>query len=533
MAITQDFITRRGIVVEGTNIVTGATGNTGALQVNSGAAIAKNTVIGTSLAVGTTLAVAGSSALSGTVSITAVASSTSTVTANALYVAGGVGIAGSMVVSGAAVFKDSVTFNGATTTVSSTNTVYTDNIIELHAPPTSAWTVSDGKDIGIRMHYYNGGDQNAFFGRVNNTGYLEYFNTGAEGATTFAGATYGGIKAGAFYAADATASISATTGALQVAGGAGIGGAIYVGANVSGGTVSARNLTTGRVVFSNATQLTDDTGLSYNTVTGVLTTIASRALLCDDLIGGTSGGMAYQSGVNATTFLPIGLNGYVLSSNGTLPVWSPLSGLSAGTATTATNIANGLAGQIPFQTAAGSTGFSANLLYTAATSTLSSPTISAAGTTPSTSVTTGALTVAGGAGISGAVFVGSAITVGTPVTATVVPAIISNVMAMSSYTKTGITGITLTALDTFSSTVYRSARYSIQIVDGTSVHITEMGIFHDGVNVYISEYGVMTTPSGELGVFDAAISGGVLTLSFTPVSATSMTIKLIRMSITL
>ena len=684
-AITNDFITKSGIVVEGTAVVTTSTfstGQSGSLQVSSGAAIAKNLIVGTSAAIGSTLAVTGTTALTGAltangvstfnaalvvsgtntltvgtglaafggpVSVTgastllgtltangvstfnaalvvsgtntltvgtglaafggavtiagitsvsnvtpattvgagalavtggvyvgnnlvvgAAASSTGVVSNNALYVAGGAGIAGSMVVSGPAVFSNTVTFNGTATYVYSTNTVYTDNILELHTPPGgmgSAWTVNDAKDIGIRMHYFDTSDKNAFFGRTAAAGYFEYFSSGVENSTSFAGATYGVIKAGTFIANDTTAATNATTGAIIVGGGVGVGGAVYTALGVSGATISARSLTNKQVVFSDANGLlTGNAAITFDPSTGILSTTATSAVTSTNLTGGAIGSLPYQLAAGSTSFLPIGNNGYILTSSGTAPTWTPVTGLSAGTATTATNIAAGLANQIPYQSAPGSTVFSGSLTYTPATSTFSAPIISVSAVTASTSVSTGALVVAGGVGIGGTaniggkivindttdaastvtgsivtaggvgiaknLVVGGAVTVGTPVASTVIPAIISNNMQLSSFTKTGIIGSASTPLDTYDATVYRSARYTVQIVDSGKVHITEITLLHNGTDVFINEYGISTS-AGELGVFNASLVAGTVTLLFTPSAATSMTIKVVRMCITL
>jgi hypothetical protein len=83
----------------------------------------------------------------------------------------------------------------------------------------------------------------------------------------------------------------------------------------------------------------------------------------------------------------------------------------------------------------------------------------------------------------------------------------------------------------FSAATYRTARYTIQIVDGSNIHVTEMTVFHDGTNVYINEYGISTN-NGQLGSFDAQLSAGSVTLKFTPTAATSMVIKVVRIGIT-
>ncbi len=83
----------------------------------------------------------------------------------------------------------------------------------------------------------------------------------------------------------------------------------------------------------------------------------NSARFADNVTGGAAGSIVYQSAANTTAMLAIGTNGFVLTSNGTSPVWQAISGLSAGSATTATNLAGGTAGQVPYQTAAGSTSF--------------------------------------------------------------------------------------------------------------------------------------------------------------------------------
>ena len=102
----------------------------------------------------------------------------------------------------------------------------------------------------------------------------------------------------------------------------------------------------------------------------------------------------------------------------------------------------------------------------------------------------------------------------------------------SSFTSNSISSNTKQQLDTYSSTAYRTAKYLIQIVDGTKVHIEEILLFHDATYVYMSEYGI-TSNTGELGTFDATISGGLITLNFTPnYTPSSMVIKVVRTTIT-
>jgi hypothetical protein len=83
----------------------------------------------------------------------------------------------------------------------------------------------------------------------------------------------------------------------------------------------------------------------------------NSARFADNLTGGAAGSIHYQTAANTSAMLPIGTNGFVLTSNGSAPTWQAISGLSAGSATTATNLAGGTAGQIPYQSAPGSTLF--------------------------------------------------------------------------------------------------------------------------------------------------------------------------------
>ena len=130
---------------------------------------------------------------------------------------------------GPVTFASAVTFNGTATFVNSTNTVYTDNIIDLHSPPGGAWISDDGKDIGIRFHYFNSGDQTGALVLANDTKYLEWYETGAEsvGGVITGTITYGTFKTGGIILEDTTNASNTVTGALIVAGGVGVGGTIY------------------------------------------------------------------------------------------------------------------------------------------------------------------------------------------------------------------------------------------------------------------------------------------------------------------
>ena len=56
-----------------------------------------------------------------------------------------------------------------------------------------------------------------------------------------------------------------------------------------------------------------------------------------NLSGGAQGSLPYQNAAGKTQYIPLDTAGFVLTAGATRPVWLPLSGLSAGTALTATN----------------------------------------------------------------------------------------------------------------------------------------------------------------------------------------------------
>lgn len=245
---------------------------------------------------------------------------------------------------------------------------------------------------------------------------------------------------GNFTLTQTTNATSTITGVLQVRGGAGIGGNLYVGGTING------NLT--------------------GNVTGIATTATNIA-------GGAAGSIPIQSAAGTTAFIPIGAADYVLQSNGTTAIWvststwgsgggggsfnggtitnalvinsstvatSTVTGAlqvinggagiggdlyvggtifgnfnGSGSVTTATNFAAGTAGQVPYQSSVGVTAFTGpgttgEILVSRGTSgPIYQNTLTLAGTTVSTTTNTGALQVFGGVGIGGNLNVGGTI----------------------------------------------------------------------------------------------------------------------------
>jgi hypothetical protein len=134
----------------------------------------------------------------------------------------------------------------------------------------------------------------------------------------------------------------------------------------------------------------------------------------------------------------------------------------------------------------------------------------------STSTTTGAVVITGGIGV------------GKRVTAESLR--IADTVFDSTQTLVNTTATT--AIDTYSLTQFRSAKYLIQIDEGigsgADFELREVLLVADNDSqVWATEYGVVTS-NGDLGVFAADVVGNNVTLYFTAYTATSKTIKVLR-----
>jgi hypothetical protein len=102
----------------------------------------------------------------------------------------------------------------------------------------------------------------------------------------------------------------------------------------------------------------------------------------------------------------------------------------------------------------------------------------------------------------------------------------ANVGAISA---NSITLSSLGVVDSFSASTYRSAKYLAQMTIGSNYHMLELNLIHDGISVWISQYGEVFN-NVSLGTYDASITSGILNLSFNPVSP-GTTIKILRTNI--
>lgn len=139
---------------------------------------------------------------------------------------------------------------GNTTTISTNNLSVQDSIIDLHAIEDGRPLVAnDGRDIGIRINYYQAEPRTAFFGWSNDTGNFEYYSDATEGNNGKITGNLGGAKLNSLFLASNINATSTSTGAITVAGGAGFGGDVYAqgffyanGVPIVGPTVSYTDL---------------------------------------------------------------------------------------------------------------------------------------------------------------------------------------------------------------------------------------------------------------------------------------------------
>ena len=167
-------------------------------------------------------------------------------TSGALTVIGGIGVGGNstfganLTVNGNAIVAGNLTVNGTFEYINTTITTHVDPVLELNTGMNgTALAVDNLADVGLKMHYFDTADRTSFVGRAHDSGFLEYYAIGTESGNVFSG-TYGTIKGGAVLVSNSTTATSTTSGALQVTGGAGIGGNLYIGSTMFGTATSAK-----------------------------------------------------------------------------------------------------------------------------------------------------------------------------------------------------------------------------------------------------------------------------------------------------
>ena len=103
---------------------------------------------------------------------------------------------------------------------------------------------------------------------------------------------------------------------------------------------------------------------------------------------------------------------------------------------------------------------------------------------------------------------------------------IDNMVEINTSSLTTAQNSTYAVLDYFSPTSYRSAKYIVQITNGTAHQMWEGMVIHDGTNIYLSAYGDLRT-NGNLATMSVGFNAttGYPELRVTPVNATTTKFK--------
>ena len=220
-------------------------------------------------AIGGTAASTGAFTTLSASGVTSITNATASTAAGngALVVTGGIGVGGNSVFGGNVNIVGNLTVTGNTVSIGASTLSINDPIINLNTPSDlTPLTTATTADIGLKFHYYDTADSAAFVGRAADTGYLEWYGKGTDTANVFTGTVYGTIKTGALWLANTTAATgttSGTAGALYVAGGAGIAGALYNGGvHISSGNIVAASGTASSSTTTGALVVTGGAGIS-------------------------------------------------------------------------------------------------------------------------------------------------------------------------------------------------------------------------------------------------------------------------------
>ena len=449
-----------------------------------------------------------------------------TLTADTLAVTNNATVGGTFDVTGATTLAGLTAGATSVTTLSASGT---STLADVNAGATSVSTLSasDAATLSSTL---------AVTGAATLSSTLAVNSTAANGshvagnALTVAGGV--GVSGASFFDSDVTINAdlyvegtifvkgSSLAGIDQITGDTGTFDALVVNNNASvGGTLTS----TGNFkVGSGAGTFTVDAATGNTVIGGTLSA-------GDSTVGTLSAGASTLASASVTGAATVGTTLDVTGA-------TTLAGLTAGASTldsaTVTNNAS-VGGTLAVT---GATTLSSTL--SAGASTLASASVTGAATVGTTLDVTGATTLAGltagastldSVSVNNNASVGGTLTVGTATDGTSVAALYSNNVVLASYTSPTL-GTSTANLDQFSSATYRTARYTVQVVNGSNAHITEITLFHIGGNVYANEYGISTS-NGELGYFEATLAGGNVTLTFTPAAA-GCVVKVVRMGIT-
>ena len=88
------------------------------------------------------------------------------------------------------------------------------------------------------------------------------------------------------------------------------------------------------------------------------------------------------------------------------------------------------------------------------------------------------------------------------------------------------TSVGISTLVSIASSIYRSANYQIQVIQGTNYNTTSINVLYDGDTAYMTEYGTINQPVA-IATFSAQVNSGNVELIGYPGTASTTTFKVI------
>jgi hypothetical protein len=196
--------------------------------------------------------------------------------------------------------------------------------------------------------------------------FIRAFNQANTGGATFYGSFVGPLTGNASTATTLQTARSISITGAAVASGVSFNGSANIALNTTITSLPDSSLATistaGKVANSATTATSANTAntivardASGNFSIGAITgSFLGNATSATNLAGGASASLPYQSAANTTAFLPAGLTGQVLGIVSGVIQW-----VSAPASASATNISGGTAGSLPYQSAPSTTAFTA------------------------------------------------------------------------------------------------------------------------------------------------------------------------------
>ena len=88
------------------------------------------------------------------------------------------------------------------------------------------------------------------------------------------------------------------------------------------------------------------------------------------------------------------------------------------------------------------------------------------------------------------------------------------------------TSVGISTLVSIASSIYRSANYQIQVIQGSNYNTTSINVLHDGTNAYMTEYGTLNQPVA-IATFSAQVNSGNDELLGYPGTASTTVFKVV------